>query len=80
MYHIKKRGQALQYIKYTQHESIYRRDVMLPLHIGNRYQQILKENSDTNLKQILKLVVVNKTIYDTNEITLSQRIFLSLFS
>ena len=26
------------------HESIYRRDVKLPLHIGNIYQQILKQN------------------------------------
>ena len=25
-----------------QHESIYRGDVKLPLHIGNTYQQILK--------------------------------------
>ena len=26
------------------HESIYRRDVKLPLHIGNTYQEILKQN------------------------------------
>ena len=39
VYHIKKRGQAPQYVKYTQHESIYRGEVKLPLHIGNAYQQ-----------------------------------------
>ena len=50
MYHIWKRGQALLYVKYTQHESIYRGDVKLPLHIGNTYQQILKENFDATLK------------------------------
>ena len=46
MNHINKRGQAPQY-KYTQHESIYRGDVKLPLHISNIYQQIL----ETLLKQ-----------------------------
>ena len=35
MYHIKKKDQAPQYVKYTQHESIYEGD---PLHIGNTYQ------------------------------------------
>ena len=34
-----KRGQVPQN---TQHESIYRRDVKLPLHIGNIYQTNLK--------------------------------------
>ena len=38
VYHIKKRGQSPQHIKYTQHESIYDRDVKLPLHISNTYQ------------------------------------------
>ena len=42
MYYITKRGQALQYGKYAQHESIYGGDVKLSLHIGNTYQQILK--------------------------------------
>ena len=60
MYRIRKRSQALLYVKYTQHESIYRGDVKLPLHIGNTYQQILKENFDATLKQILKFLKVNK--------------------
>ena len=38
VYHIKKRGQALQYAKYTQHESIYKGDIKLPLHTSNTYQ------------------------------------------
>ena len=38
MYHIKKRGQDPQYVEYTQHESICRGDVKLPLHIGNTCQ------------------------------------------
>ena len=36
--HIKKGGQAPQYVKYTQHESIYRGDVKLPFNINNAYQ------------------------------------------
>ena len=38
VYHIKKRGQDLLYIKYTQHEFLHRGDVNLPLHISNTYQ------------------------------------------
>ena len=39
---IPKRGQSLQYEKYTQHESIYREDIKLPLYISNTYQNIKK--------------------------------------
>ena len=35
-------------MKYTQHESIYREDVKLPLHISNKYQNIMIPNYDTN--------------------------------
>ena len=66
MYHIKKRGQALLYVKHNQHESIYGVDVKLPLHIGNTYQTTFENNFDTTLKQILKLFEVNKTNFDTN--------------
>ena len=48
--HIKKRGQAPQYVKYTQHESLYRGDLKLPLHIGNTYQTNFENNFDTTLK------------------------------
>ena len=58
MYHITKRDQAPQapqYVKYTQHESIYRGDVKFPLHIGNTYQQILnpllKQNFEISWSQ-----------------------------
>ena len=64
MYYIIKRGQSLQYGKYTQHESIYRGDVKLSLHIGNIYQQILKPL----LKQIFKISWSQQNEYDTNEI------------
>jgi len=50
VYYITKRGQALQDRKYTQHESIYRGDVKLPLHIGKTYQQILKPLSKQNFE------------------------------
>ena len=36
----KEEGEALLYVKYTQHESIYKGDVKIPLHLGNIYQQI----------------------------------------
>ena len=44
MYHIAKRGQAPQYIKYSQYESIYRGDVKLSLHIRNTYQTDFEKN------------------------------------
>ena len=44
----KKRDQTPQYVKYTQHEFIYRRDVNLPLHINNTYQKkIIKKIDNT---------------------------------
>ena len=67
MYYITKRGQALQYEKYTQHESIYGGDVKILLYIGNTYQQILK-NFEITFKTNLKLLKVNKMNYDTNKI------------
>ena len=54
VYHIKMRGQALQYVNYTQYESIYREDVKLPLHIDKTYQQILKPVFKTNFWNFLK--------------------------
>ena len=42
VYYIPKRGQSLQYEKYTQYESIYREDVKHPLHISNIDQNIMK--------------------------------------
>ena len=48
VYYIPKRGQSLQYEKYTQHESIYREDVKIPLHISNTYQNIIIPIYDTN--------------------------------
>ena len=70
LYHIKKRGQAPHYVTYTQHESIYREDVKLPLCIGNIcIKQILKILKSL-LKQILKFLEVNKMNYDTNDIKL----------
>ena len=39
VYHIKKRCKLLN-TRYTQYESICRRDVKLSLHIGNTYQKI----------------------------------------
>ena len=62
----KKKGQAVIYIKYTHHESIYRGDVKLLLHISNTYQTHFEKKFDTTLKQILKLLVVNKINIDTN--------------
>ena len=56
MYHIKKRGQTLLYVKYTQHESIYGRDVKIPLHISNIFQ--------TNFENLLKNKIFNKTNFD----------------
>ena len=47
VYYIPKKGQSLQY-EYTQHEYIYREDVKLPLHISNKYQNILIPNYDAN--------------------------------
>ena len=41
MYYIPKRGQSLQYEKYTQYDSIYREDVKLLLHISNKYQNTM---------------------------------------
>ena len=49
-------------MRYTQHESIYREDVKLPLHIGNTYQQ----NSETTFKINFELLEVNKINFDTN--------------
>ena len=58
MFHIKKRGQAPQYVRYTQYESIYRGDVKYPLHISNIFQtnfeNLFKINFDINLKQIFQ--------------------------
>ena len=48
VYHIKKVVKLLN-IRYTQHESIYRRDVKLPLHIGNTYQNIFNTNFDNTV-------------------------------
>ena len=66
MYNIKKRDQAPQYVKYTQHEFIYLGDVKLPLHIDNKYQINFENNFDDTLKQNLKLLVVSKINFDTN--------------
>ena len=41
VYYIPKRGQSLQYEKYTQYEAIYGEDVKLPLHISNTNQNIM---------------------------------------
>ena len=40
VYYIQKKGQSVQY-GYTQHESIYREDIKLPLHISNTNQNIM---------------------------------------
>ena len=40
MYNIPKRGQSLQYEKYTQYESIYGEDMKLSLHISNNIKAI----------------------------------------
>ena len=67
VYHIRKRSQAPQYVKYTQHESIYGGHVKLPLQIDKTYQQILKQLFKTIF---LKFLEVNKMNFDTNEIKL----------
>ena len=36
------------------------------MHIGDTYQQILKENFDATLKQILKFLIINKINFETN--------------
>ena len=66
----KEKRSSYFYIKYTEHESIYRGDVKLPLHISNTYQTNFKKILKSLLKQILKFLVVNKMNYDTNEIKL----------
>ena len=40
VYYIPKKGQSLL-LTYTQHESTYREDVKLPLHISNTNQNII---------------------------------------
>ena len=50
MYHIKKRGQTSQYVKYTQHEFIYRGDIKFSLHISNSYQLNFKNFDNTKNK------------------------------
>jgi len=52
VYHIKKRGQALLYVKYTQHESIHGGDVKLPLYVSNIFQ--------TNFGNFLKIIFSTK--------------------
>ena len=56
MYHINKRGQAPQYVRYTQRESVYRGDVKLPLHISNMFQ--------TNFEIFFWNKFFNKTNFD----------------
>ena len=70
MYYINKKGQAPQYVKYTQNEFIYIRDVKLPLHIGNIYQQILK----SLLKQIFEISwsQQNELWYQWNQIVVDK--------